>query len=410
MYTILKIVTFSSDDGASFSLGDVDKSNTELSDDQNTSILSAIKSSKHDEERLRMYCERKIQKLVDKCRKKNIRFPQHYVNLSSKLAGDITLCTDAELIDLMTECIQSLGSDDSECESSSSDSSNEPMRKKVKTKKGGLLTPMMKSFDRTNPYNQAWSQHGRHVHTYCLGRTDVMIGGAQHSIPCLTLQQQHDIFQSQVYGTIPQLPSLETYPQSGQCNQYSSVQASGQMYLNWPNFNIWYDSLGCSLNNVNPNLVQPQFIHKVKAAGETGLLDTYQCGVDSPGSSSVEMLTPLFSSTPCSPDNTNSSLPLRNQVVLASGENAANFNEVNGVLFNFKYYFSFSYILHLINTIYVFKIIVHFSFILKYQTRAMLYVNQTLMRKMLTTVLYQTTLLLHRIKLMQLSHKTLKHR
>ena len=279
MYAILKIVTFSSDDSASFSLGDVNKSNTELSDDQNTSILSAIKSSKHDEGRLWMYRERKIRKLVDKCRKKNIRFPQHYVNLSSKLAEDITLCTDAELIDVMTECIQSLGSDDSERESSSSDSLNEPVWKKVKTKKGGLLTPTPKSFDRTNPYNQAWSQHGRHVHTYCLGRTDVMIGGAQRSIPRLTPQQQHDIFQSQVYGTIPQSLSLETYPQSGQCNQYSSVQASGQMYLNRPNFNIGYDSPGRSLNNVNPNLVQPQLINKVKAAGETGLLDTYQqCG------------------------------------------------------------------------------------------------------------------------------------
>ena len=140
------------------------------------------------------------------------------------------------------------------------------------------------------------------------------------------------------------------------------------------------------------------------------MLDTYQHGVDSPGSSSVEMSTPLFSSTPHSPDNMNSSLPLRNQVVLASGENAANFNEVNGVLFNFKYYLSFSYILHLINTIYVFKIIVHFSFILKYQMRTTLYVNQTLMQKMLTTLLYWTTLLLHRIKLMQLNHKTLKRR
>ena len=211
-------MTFSSDDGASFSIGDVDKSNAELSDDQNTSILSTIR------------------KLVDKYRKKNIRFPQHYVNLSSKLAEDITLCTDAILIYLTTECIQSLGSDDSERESSSSDSSNEPVQKKVKTKKGGLLTPTLKSFDRTNPYNQAWSQHGSHVHTYCLGRTDVTIGGAQHSIPRLTPQQQHDIFQSQVYGTIPQLPSLETYLQSGQCNQYSSVQASHQMYLNQPLF------------------------------------------------------------------------------------------------------------------------------------------------------------------------------
>ena len=328
-----KFVTFPSDDGASFSMGDVDKSNAELSDDQNTSILSAIKSSRHGENRLQMYHERKIRKLVDKCRKKNIRFPQHYVNLSSKLAEDITLCTDAELIDLTTECIQSLGLDHSECDSSSSDSSNEPMWKKIKTKKVGLLTPMPKSFDRTNPYNQAWSQPGKHVHTYCLGRTDVMIGGAQCSIPCLTLQQQHDIFQAQVYGTIPQSPSLETYPQSGQCNQYSAVQASGQMYLNRPNYNIGYDSPGHSLNNVNPNLVQPQFINKVKAA-EMGFLDTYQRGVDSPGSSSVEMLTPLFSSTPRSPDNTTSSLPLGNQAGLSSGENAANFNKVTRVIFN----------------------------------------------------------------------------
>ena len=137
---------------------------------------------------------------------KNICFPQYFVTISTKVAENISNCTDNELIELITECIQSLGSDNySDHDSSSSDSSGETERKKVKkTCTGSLLTPTPKSFDRTNPYNSMWIQQRQPLHQalYCAMR-DLMIGGARHSHAML--QQQHDIFHAQIYGW----PSLE---------------------------------------------------------------------------------------------------------------------------------------------------------------------------------------------------------
>ena len=125
---MFNLCLFYADEGGSCSLGD--KSNAELSD-ENTSLLSAIKHTRPDDSaRLRKYHERKICKLVDKCHLRNICFPQYFVAISTKVAENISNCTNNELIELTTECIQSLGSDnDSDRDSSSSDLSGETERK-----------------------------------------------------------------------------------------------------------------------------------------------------------------------------------------------------------------------------------------------------------------------------------------
>ena len=133
------------------------KSNIDYSD-ENTSLLTVPNSRDSDEKRLRRYHERKLKKLVDKCHVKNICFTQYYVEISSKMAVDPKSCTDEELIDLMTECLTSLGSDDEHTGGSSSDSSSEVEHSSVKVEVNkDLLTPTPKKFDKTNPYNQAWA-------------------------------------------------------------------------------------------------------------------------------------------------------------------------------------------------------------------------------------------------------------
>ena len=75
------------------------------------------------------------------------------------MAHDPKSCTDEELVKLTTECLTSLGSDNEPSGDSSSDSSGEIVWPKAKVKKG-FLTATPKSFDKTNPYNQAWAfQH-----------------------------------------------------------------------------------------------------------------------------------------------------------------------------------------------------------------------------------------------------------
>ena len=127
---MFNLCLFYADKGGSCSLGD--KSNAELSD-KNTLLLSAIKCTRADDlGHLRKYHERKIRKLIDKCCLKYIRFPQFFVAISTKVAENISNCTDNGLIKLTTECIQSLGSDnDSDRDSSSSDLLGETERKKV---------------------------------------------------------------------------------------------------------------------------------------------------------------------------------------------------------------------------------------------------------------------------------------
>ena len=226
--------------------------------------------------------------------------------ISTKVAENISNSTDNELIELTTECIQSLGSDnDSDCDSSSSDSSGETERKKVKkTHTGSLLTRMPKSFDRTNPYNSMWIQQRQlsHQALHCAVCRDLMIGGAHrsHAMP----QQQHDIFHAQVYewsslemSGMPPPPPQATV----QVSKYATHDETDYIYLNAPAYQIGYDSPGHSLNNINPNLIQLQFLNKVKTSDAT---DIHQTCSESPESSNAEIAAPLFSSTPCSPDNT----------------------------------------------------------------------------------------------------------
>ena len=127
-------------------------------------------------------------------------------------------------------------------------------RKKFKkAQTGSLLTPMPKSFDRTNPYNSAWIQHGQPSQSFhCAVHRDPMIGGAccSHAMP----QQQHEIFHAQFYGH-PSLEMSATPPPQAtvQVSKYVTPDETDCMYLNMQAYPIGYDSPGHSLNNVNPN-------------------------------------------------------------------------------------------------------------------------------------------------------------
>ena len=71
------------------------------------------------------------------------------------MAKNTETVTDEELDQLNTECLQSLDSEDDESSDNSSDSSGTVSTNKQKQDME-LLTPSPKSFDKTNPYNQAF--------------------------------------------------------------------------------------------------------------------------------------------------------------------------------------------------------------------------------------------------------------
>ena len=123
------------------------------SDNGNASNKSSSNSSgsKQTAEKLREYRVRKLKRLVDKCHRCKIYFPDCFVNLSSCFAKDPSSLNDDEIIELMAECNQSLDSDEEENRSdSSSDSSSGRHPKKMRRR--GVLTPSKKE-----TYNQAWS-------------------------------------------------------------------------------------------------------------------------------------------------------------------------------------------------------------------------------------------------------------
>ena len=108
------------------------------------------------------YSIRKLKKLVDKCCKKRIHFPKKFCEISKRLAKDADLITDNEIIELCTECFESLNNMGcmSESNSSSSDSSSEKIQKKKKRSSNtGLLVSSPPELDPTNPYNVAYSYH-----------------------------------------------------------------------------------------------------------------------------------------------------------------------------------------------------------------------------------------------------------
>ena len=124
--------------------------------DEEDSILSSQYSDKNlDSEWMRKYSIRKLKKLVDKCCRKRIHFPKKFCEISKQLAKDPDLISDNEIIELRTECFESLNNIGcmSESNSSSSDSSSEKLKKKKKkSTNAGLLVNSPPELDPTNPY------------------------------------------------------------------------------------------------------------------------------------------------------------------------------------------------------------------------------------------------------------------
>ena len=101
---------------------DSQSSHCPSSDDGNTSNKSSFNSSgsRRTAEKLREYRVRKLKRLVDKCHKRKIVFPDCFVELSSCFAKDPSYLNDNEIIELIAECNQSLDSDKEENQSDSS--------------------------------------------------------------------------------------------------------------------------------------------------------------------------------------------------------------------------------------------------------------------------------------------------
>ena len=288
------------------------KSNTDYSD-ENTSLLTVPQSRDSDDKWLRWYRERKLKKLVDKCRVKNIRFTQYYVEISSKMAVDPKSCMDEELIDLMTECLTSLGSDDERTGGSSSDSSGEVECSNIKVEvKKDLVTPTPRKFDKTNQYNQAWAfKHQQHQNICsspcsCCSHHETFLYGAKHSR--LTPQEQHDIFNN---------CSLEVYPHQG-VTPFPMVSPHQRMFLNQHSIRM---NMNCSsfhpmfqpTHPVLPTIVHPQ------PHFET---DTAHSPPDVPNQ-------PIFTSTPESDQVSTTTTPTST----VHEVNAVSFNEVLKYLF-----------------------------------------------------------------------------
>ena len=155
--------------------------------DEEDSILSSQYSDKHlDSAWIRKYSIRKLKKLVDKCCKKCIHFPKKFCEISKRLAKDPDLITDNEIIELRTECFESLNNMGcmSESNSSSSDSSSEKIpKKKKRSTNTGLLVNSPPELDPTNPYNVAYSYHGYPEMSY-RGTPSVRLYHGRHSQFC----------------------------------------------------------------------------------------------------------------------------------------------------------------------------------------------------------------------------------
>ena len=88
---------------------------------------------KQSAKRLREYRVRKLKKLIDRCHKKKIKFPDNIIQLSSCFAKNTELLTDEDLIELIAECNQSLASDEEDnCDTSSDSSRDQPPKRKVR--------------------------------------------------------------------------------------------------------------------------------------------------------------------------------------------------------------------------------------------------------------------------------------
>ena len=133
--------------------------NSSEGEEQNTSFLCSQNSEKEEDFiMLRQRAIRKLKCLVDKCCMKRIKFPQKYFNISKRLASNPSSVTNAELMDLRTECLESLEACNVSFSSSSTSESGQEELLKVKKKKlkrkSLVQSPPM--YDPTNPYNVAY--------------------------------------------------------------------------------------------------------------------------------------------------------------------------------------------------------------------------------------------------------------
>ena len=138
---------------------------------------------------------RKLKRLVDKCHKCKIVFPDRFVDLCSRFAKDPSSLNDDEIIELMAECNQSLDSDEEEnrCDSSSDSCGSRPPKK---VRQQGVLTPSKKEFDPLNPYNQAWSSRHQ-FNAATMGRFPRPLSCNKPLFPVNTLHPQ------QQFGGLP---------------------------------------------------------------------------------------------------------------------------------------------------------------------------------------------------------------
>ena len=110
---------------------------------------------------LRQWAIRKLKRLVDKCCKKRIKFSQKYFNISKQLASNPSSVTDTELMELRTECLESLEACNVSFSSSSTSEScpKEPLKVKKKKLKRKSLVQSPPIYDPTNPYNVAYEMN-----------------------------------------------------------------------------------------------------------------------------------------------------------------------------------------------------------------------------------------------------------
>ena len=110
---------------------------------------------------LRQRAIRKLKRLVDKCCKKRIKFSQKYFNISKRLASNPSSVTDAELMELQTECLESLEACNVSFSSSSTSESGqeEPLKVKKKKLKRKSLVQSPPMYDPTNPYSVAYQMN-----------------------------------------------------------------------------------------------------------------------------------------------------------------------------------------------------------------------------------------------------------
>ena len=108
----------------------------------------------------------KLKRVVDKCCMKQIKFSQKYFNISKRLASNPSSVTDAELMELRTECLESLEACNVSFSSSSTSESGqeEPLKVKKKKLKHKSLVQSPPMYDPTNPYNVAYQMNPMYLH------------------------------------------------------------------------------------------------------------------------------------------------------------------------------------------------------------------------------------------------------